>query len=197
LKLEVMKIIRSRDCRAMPWKNGGGSTTEIAAHPTGASLDHFDWRISMATVASDGPFSSFAGIDRTLAVTSGHGVVLTVGAGEPIIMAPGAAPARFAGDVPTSARLISGAITDLNVMTRRGRFSHRLIHVKHTTSYDCSGAADVALVLSLDGRTAVSSGDDEALLAHGDSVIIDQAHITGFEINPGTALCYLITLQAT
>ena len=81
-------------------------------------------------------------------------------------------------------------------MTRRGRFSHRLTQVKRTTSYDSSGGTDVALVLSLDGRTAVTSGDDEALLAHGDSVIIDQSTTAEFQINPGTALCYLIALRA-
>ena len=181
----------------MPWKNGGGSTTELVAHPSDASLDSFDWRISMATVASDGPFSSFANIDRTLAVIGGRGLVLNVGEGEPIIMAPGSVPARFAGDVATSAKLISGPITDLNVMTRRGRFTHRLIQVKRTTSYDCTGGADVVLVLSLDGRTAVTSGDDEALLAHGDSVIVDQASMAEFQIDPGTALCYLVALRAT
>jgi environmental stress-induced protein Ves len=191
-----MKIIRSRDCKTMPWKNGGGSTTEIAVSPVNASLDAFDWRVSMATVASDGPFSQFAGIDRTLAVIGGQGLILNVGDSEPVILAPGSPPASFPGDVPTSARLIGGPITDLNVMTRRGRFSHRLTQVKRATSYDCSGGADVALVLSLDGRTAVTSGDDEALLAHGDSVIIDQARIAGFQIDPGTALCYLITLRA-
>ena len=63
-----MKIIRARDCRTTPWKNGGGSTTEIAVEPSGASLDTFAWRISVARVAADGPFSEFPGIDRTLAV---------------------------------------------------------------------------------------------------------------------------------
>jgi uncharacterized protein len=53
----AMNIIRARDCRVMPWKNRRGSTTEIAVGSAGASLDAFDWRISMAHVAADGPFS--------------------------------------------------------------------------------------------------------------------------------------------
>ena len=32
----------------------------------------------MATVASDGPFSLFPGVDRTLAVLEGEGIVLSV-----------------------------------------------------------------------------------------------------------------------
>ncbi|MBN7823193.1 HutD family protein, partial [Bowmanella yangjiangensis] len=47
---------------AMPWKNGGGSTLELAICPVGASLDDFDWRISSASVASSGAFSRFPGI---------------------------------------------------------------------------------------------------------------------------------------
>ncbi len=66
-----MRMIRSSDYRRMPWKNGGGETVEIAIAPAGASLDAFDWRISMACVASSGPFSRLPGIDRTLAVLAG------------------------------------------------------------------------------------------------------------------------------
>src|ERR1700720_3517473 len=80
----ALKIVRASDCLTTPWKNGGGSTTEIAAAPEGASLDIFDWRISMARVASDGPFSDFPGIDRTLAVVSGHGLALTIGDAAPV-----------------------------------------------------------------------------------------------------------------
>ncbi|MBV9975040.1 MAG: HutD family protein, partial [Hyphomicrobiales bacterium] len=61
-----MRVLRAGQHRRMPWKNGGGETTEIIASPEGAGLDEFDWRISMARVATDGPFSRFAGVDRTL-----------------------------------------------------------------------------------------------------------------------------------
>ena len=64
----MAKLLRNSDHRRMPWKNGGGETVEVIVHPEGASLSDFGWRVSMATVASDGPFSVFPGIDRTLAV---------------------------------------------------------------------------------------------------------------------------------
>src|SRR5690606_24981691 len=53
---------------AMPWKNGGGTTLQLAISPKGASLEDFAWRISSAQVAVDGAFSSFPGADRSLAV---------------------------------------------------------------------------------------------------------------------------------
>ena len=154
-----MRIIRaSRDRKTTPWKNGGGSTTEIAIGPPGASLESFDWRVSLALVASDGPFSAFAGIDRTLAVIRGNGLVLTIGDSAPVTLSSGAEPVDFSGDIPTSARLTAGEITDLNVMTRRGRFTHRLLHASIRPATSCDfGDDDIAIVLSLDGTTMVTS----------------------------------------
>lgn len=70
-----MRLIRSASYRRQPWKNGGGETIEIAAHPVGATTDNFDWRISMARVEGDGPFSTFPDIDRTLTILEGMGSI--------------------------------------------------------------------------------------------------------------------------
>src|SRR4051794_3505460 len=103
-----VRILRAADCRTTPWKNGGGSTQQMAIGPAGASLDNFDWRISMARVATDGPFSDFPGIDRTLTVIEGGGMELTIGNDAPLTLSKGTAPVNFAGDMPTSARLTAG-----------------------------------------------------------------------------------------
>ena len=63
-----MKILRPADYRSMPWKNGAGTTIEIAVFPEQAGLDDFVWRVSRAQVVADGGFSHFAGIDRSLAL---------------------------------------------------------------------------------------------------------------------------------
>jgi len=189
-----MKIIRAGHCPTTPWKNGGGATTEIAAAPPGASLDTFDWRVSMAQVASDGPFSEFSGIDRTLAIVSGNGLVLSIGSNAPVTLERGSDPIGFAGDAATSARLVAGAITDLNVMTRRRRFSHRLRQVRKPEACDFDGH-DIALVLSLDGSTVISSARDLATLRHGDAVIMTRDGGAGFRIAPDAASqCWLVLL---
>jgi uncharacterized protein len=190
-----LKIIRASDCLTTPWKNGGGSTTEIAAEPAGASLDTFDWRISMAQVASDGPFSEFPGIDRTLAVVSGGGLVLTIGNNAPVTLERGSDPISFAGDIATSARLLAGEIIDLNVMTRRGRISHRLRRVRETTSCDFDGH-DIAVVLSLNGDTALTTERYAATLGHADAAILVRAREASFRMAPAAAGdCYLILLR--
>ena len=117
-------VIRNEDLVRVPWKNGGGTTAEVAAFPEGSGFDTFGWRISMADVASDGPFSIFPGIDRTLIVVEGDGIELDV-EGIAYRLDEASPKLSFSGDDITSGRLLGGPIRDLNVMTRRGQFRHR------------------------------------------------------------------------
>jgi hypothetical protein len=119
-------IIRAADYRRMRWKNGQGETAEVAVGPPGATLDGFHWRISMAEVGADGPFSAFDGVDRTLTVVSGAGLRLAPVGAPPVELTTTSEPFPFAGDLPTDATLLGGPITDLNVMTRRDRAWHRV-----------------------------------------------------------------------
>lgn len=124
-----MKIFKAADYKRMPWKNGAGETAEIAVFPHGAGLVDFDWRISMATVASNGPFSAFTGVDRTLTILSGEGMELVI-AGERLTLTAQSAPHAFPADVETSAKLVGGTVIDLNVMTRRGQCMHQVERLK-------------------------------------------------------------------
>ncbi|MBL8266545.1 HutD family protein [Steroidobacter sp.] len=119
-----MRVLRANEYRRMPWKNGGGETREILVSPPGATLDTLDWRVSLATVASDGPFSVFTAIDRTLSVIRGAGIRLQVGTEPTALLLENSDPYSFDGEAPASADLVDGAIVDLNVMSRRGRFRH-------------------------------------------------------------------------
>ncbi|MFE3836300.1 HutD/Ves family protein [Pseudogemmobacter sonorensis] len=101
-----------------PWKNGGGETAEIAVSPAGTGFDGFDWRVSTAWVASDGPFSSFPGIDRVLTVIEGGPMVLEIDASR-ITLDAGSPPLAFAGEAPVMALLTGPPLLDFNVMCRR------------------------------------------------------------------------------
>lgn len=147
-----MRILRAADYRVMPWKNGGGTTTEIAVSPDGAGLDGFDWRVSMARVEGSGPFSSFTGIDRTLSVLDGEGVVLDV-AGQPVVrLTPASAPFAFPADLPASAALIAGPITDLNVMTRRGHTRHSVERLAISRPVDIATRAGSTFIVCHKGE---------------------------------------------
>lgn len=151
-----MRILRAAEYRVMPWKNGGGTTTEIAVSPDGAGLDDFDWRVSMARVENGGPFSGFAGVDRTLAVLDGEGIVLDIAGQAPEELTSTSAPLFFPADVPTQASLIAGPITDLNVMTRRGRMTHKVERLVISAPLDIRVEAAATLVLC--GEGTVTAG---------------------------------------
>ncbi|QOZ29928.1 HutD family protein [Bradyrhizobium sp. CCBAU 51753] len=192
-----MRIIRAADCRTTPWKNGGGETTEIAVEPANASLDDFDWRISMARFASDGPFSQFAGIDRSLAVTRGRGMALTIGDCPELVLDDISEPVRFAGDTPTSARLLAGPIVDFNVMTRRIRFDHRLQRVSTSTNCDF-GDHDIAAIVAASGEVSLVARQGAVTLMRGDAAILTSSADAPCLIVPAPAsACYLVLLRET
>jgi uncharacterized protein len=143
------RVFRNEDLVRVPWKNGGGATAEIAAFPESSGFEAFGWRISMADVASDGPFSLFPGIDRTLILVEGDGIELDVeGIAYPLDKAT--PKLSFSGDDITIGRLLSGPIRDLNVMTRRGQFRHRARFIESGVAL-LSDDTIVAFLVPLDG----------------------------------------------
>lgn len=125
-------LLRAADYPVMPWKNGGGQTREILVSPPSAGMQDFDWRISMATVEQDGPFSCFEGVERTLFVLDGAGMTLGFDDDRQVHLGLGDVLPYFAADTPVEARLTDGPITDLNIMTRRGKVTHQA----HTVTFD-------------------------------------------------------------
>jgi len=113
------RIQRSGEHTAMPWANGGGITYEVASAPAGSDLASFNWRISMAEVRESGSFSTFSGIDRVLTVLGPSDLVLFINDDE--VLSRRYEPVHFSGSDDVRAELVDGPITDLNVMTRRGR----------------------------------------------------------------------------
>lgn len=120
----TVAVLTKDQQRAMPWRNGGGITRELMVEPPGATFETgFAWRLSVADVAQDGPFSELPGIDRTLVVVDGPGLVLEFPMGRREEIAPLAA-FRFPGEVPCVGRLVGGPVKDLNAMTTRGKARH-------------------------------------------------------------------------
>jgi environmental stress-induced protein Ves len=115
----VIQIIRASDYREQPWKNGGGLTREIAVALSGNQVL---WRLSLATIERDGPFSEFRGYDRTIVALDGGTVELNV-EGQPVTL-DRIEPYEFPGEAKVTCRLIGDAARDLNVMTLRDDFVH-------------------------------------------------------------------------
>jgi environmental stress-induced protein Ves len=111
------------------WRNGGGETREILSWPVCQS--DFEWRASIATIAANGPFSLFTGIDRSITLLSGEGVHLHGEQGIDHPLTQIGAPYSFAGETPIFATLVGGVTTDFNIMTRRDSCSARVTAQSH------------------------------------------------------------------
>ncbi len=166
-----MRLLPAASRTAMPWRNGGGVTTEVAASPEGAGIADFDWRVSIARIDADGPFSAFPGIDRTLVLLSGGPVVLTAPDWEETLT-EGSAPIVFDGADPVAAR-IAAPSTDLNVMSRRERCRHvlRLLTLPQIVTGEALViAADAGIAcndLALEPMDALHLAQGETAALHG------------------------------
>jgi uncharacterized protein len=116
----ALEVLRAAQRQAIPWKNGGGITREVAISPTLGTPGEFDWRVSIAEIAVAGPFSVFAGIDRRMSVLKGR-LSLKIDDAPAVTLSPDSAAVAFPGEAPVFATPLGATVTDLNVMTRRGR----------------------------------------------------------------------------
>lgn len=177
-----MLLLRAADHRLTRWKNGMGETREVIALPDPENPAGFLWRVSMATVAADGPFSHFPGIDRSIAVMQGHGMRLDVD-GAQVELPNRGAPFSFAGEANVSSILIDGPTVDLNAMSLRSSWSHKMTRLDAAPTVEVIGRAAVSVLVFKGPATLnIGSGDQQveqfdalASVAPGDGITVTGA----------------------
>lgn len=102
----------------VPWRNGRGVTRNLAIEPENAGFDGFIWRVSIADMEESAAFSAFPGVDRTIVLLRGNGMILESDAR--FVLDTKFEPHRFSGEEVIRATLIDGPARDFNVMVRRG-----------------------------------------------------------------------------
>ena len=156
-------IIRAADCPPQPWKNGMGTTREIARFPVDAGSDDFLWRVSVAEVNSAAPFSEFPGIDRHMALLDGDGFSMTLDGERTHALVHPFVPFAFAGEARVDVAMAGGATRDFNLMVRRA-LAHGEVQ---TLTSPGSHAPDPACVLVYLARGTMATPD--GLLQAGDA----------------------------
>ena len=168
------------------WKNGGGTTRELLAWPSPA-----DWvfRLSVAEVQADGPFSSFVGVQRWFAVLSGAGVRLRLGAAEPYgvqALTTASAPLCFDGALQVDCTLMDGATQDFNLMVRTDQARAQMQRVADSLKTEGAGPRTVA----------VWTGEAGAALWLGQECTPVRANTLAWQALPAGAALEVIALDA-
>jgi environmental stress-induced protein Ves len=143
-----MRHLGPADYRVMPWKDGGGVTTEVYARPDGGTTPGWAWRVSIADVSADGPFSRFSGYDRHIMCIEGSGMILHGGPDGPIDVGQRFVPRRFSGDWPIQAALVSEPIRDFNLIVRSADWIGSLTSLVATGSIRLAAEAGCCLAYS-------------------------------------------------
>ncbi|WP_310631152.1 HutD family protein [Paraburkholderia sp.] len=199
-----LTLLRGADLVASPWKNGGGVTREIAAESAPLLADEvahdvtFAWRVSVADVAQAGPFSRFAGVDRTLVLLEGAGMLLDERDAMGLTthaLTRALDVVRFDGATPIDARLVDGATRDFNLMVRRDVASGSLDIWREAGSHRVPAQTDTVLLYGAQGVTrARIAGGEWIALETGDTLRIDFAQAAEIETQ-GEGALLAITLN--
>lgn len=150
------QVRRYKSYRAMPWRNGRGSTLEIAREP--ASGESFAWRLSLADIDRDGEFSAYPGYRRALVLVNGNSLQLRFRGHGNCFLDPAKRGARFEGDWKTHCAVPEGRCTDLSLIVRRGPARGPTSVVRAPGMLRLRSAARVVLAGDLYGALFVLEG---------------------------------------
>lgn len=191
----AIEIIRWEHLVATRWKNGGGTAVDITTASAVTAPDGFDWRINVATITRSGPFSHYPDIDRDLRVLEGGPVELLVDGCSPRTLAAGQSGYRFAGDVPTFARLIGEQCRVFNVLTRRNTYESQVRDLDVTRPATIAPAGNVLVGLVRAGSASVLVGSEPQQLGPLDSFVTDELVQLGTETGGRLILVELATTR--
>ena len=143
-----MEKITFKDLAETPWKNGQGTTRQIAIHPANADISNFHWRISAATVNTVGPFSNFDNVTRSLALLTGDKITLNI-QGQTVELHRDGQPVTFSGTVPTEMTDCPAPALDFGVMTNNNFAKHSLVHADFNDGQTYQRKSSTTLILAL------------------------------------------------
>lgn len=165
MKTAGYRVVKSGAYRAMPWRNGRGTTLEIGRAP--AAAEPFLWRLSLARIEEDGDFSAYPGYRRALVLISGKSLRLRFrGQGE-CQLGPTKRTARFEGDWITRGTIGAGPCTDLSLIVRKGAPAQRAAIVRAPRVWTLKKARSITLSPELHGAIFVLEGSISVRAAGG------------------------------
>lgn len=163
----ALQLISPNQWQTQAWKNGGGITHQLARSDDDAGMR---WRVSIAEVASDGPFSRFEQTDRIIMLLKGEGFCLHGAEDQPVLLDKALVPFAFAGETEIDCTLIDGPVRDFNLMTRRADIKASL-QVLSVTEPSSLTLANESLLYLASGMVQVSFADQNYQLEAGQTLL--------------------------
>jgi len=193
MSLPNSRVIPANEYRRERWRNGAGWTREIIASPAPGD---WHWRMSIAEIEQDAPFSLFPGIDRELVLLAGNGLRLRFADGEVRELHPPHERLRFAGERAVGGELLDGPTQDFNLMWRREAYDAELWHrplVGPMVIFAEPGTTWAVHLLAGHARFADDSGLSP--LAAGDTALLEAGGQRLRHVLEGGGEAILIRLQ--
>jgi environmental stress-induced protein Ves len=178
----MIKFLNQSDYQNKLWKNGRGTTQEIAVSHAG---ENYDWRMSMADIVESGPFSQFTGMERILVLLTGPEIKITHEGVCPDHFLQLLAPYKFSGDWKTSAN-VSGKGCDFNLIYRRDKFVGSIELINSASQSKLIQTKNIAAVFCLQGNIKTDQGE----LSPMDTLLIQDDNCT-LEINDKTSYLFI------
>lgn len=199
----MIRVLSSYDYTAMPWKNGRGTSLQIAAFPNDADAESCDWRVALATMDTPCEFSLYPGVDRSLSLISGGALRLTSKCDEysysnEIKLTQGAVfswPGEQQIDATADGNGLF-SICDFNIMTRRSNCSHTLAFCNiQDEQIVCRG--QIVVVFCVDGTVDVVESEQVRQLLPRDSLLVqaESTETLAVRIRGHSAKYLLATIQ--
>jgi environmental stress-induced protein Ves len=192
----VSWVIPANEYRRERWRNGLGWTREIHAQAATGKPGDWAWRLSIAEIEHDAPFSAFPGVERELVLLSGNGLRLRFVDGEVRELHPPHDKLRFAGERAVSGELLDGPTQDFNLMWRRDLVEAQLWHrplVGPMVVFAEPGTVWAIHLLAGQARFADESG--LPALAAGDTALLQANDTRLRHVLDGAGEALLIRLQ--
>ena len=178
----MITSIDPKDYRRTPWKNGGGTTIDIA--------EGDGWRFGRTPITAPGPFSDYTGFDRAQVLVSGHGLVLESPQGDLDVRTP-FKPVSFAGEMPIVSRLEAGPVEVVNLIGDRARVAIELSVLRAGASLRRS--AGTHLAYAADGPAELAIDGQPHRLAPDHSLRLEVASPTMIDCTAGIVLIGSVT----
>jgi environmental stress-induced protein Ves len=175
----VITLLTPANYLRTPWKNGGGTTVDIA-------FSGDVWRFGRTPIVQPGPFSDYAGFDRVQVLVSGSGLVLETPQGEIDVRQP-FRPVRFAGETPIVSRLEAGPVEVVNLIGARAQVKIDIAVLDEGRTLLLQPGTHIAY--SPHGDATVTVEDDERDLASDHALRLD---VTGPTRLSGRVGCLLV-----